>query len=698
MTFLVIRHNLLDDYTNDRGIMHSRFIITTLLIISFSACVLVSANPARAATVNLARFERAKEHFRRGVIFFNNNQYLAAVEFFRKAIAEYPEYHTAREYLARSYKLSGYVDEALKEWESLAAITPDNVSLQGKIDTLRYRQMGGESSFQPGHFVLSTEYSSAAMKRFRFPQPTDVTVDREKNVYITSFSGGKLIKIDTNGHGVTTYSPSFESRLYGIDYFKEQLAVSDFKKDSVYIMTTAFKTLQNFGSPGNGEGHFHGPKGLCFDEKGYLYVVDSGNSRVQKFDNKGNFILQFGQQGEYEGQFSNPTDVTVYKDQVFVTDTGNRRIVSFDDSGNFIKNYTQEKLEKPRSIAHYRDHLLVSDEFGGLLFYNLFNNASQWFSHWDNEKRSFSKLFSATFDRDGYLYCLDYNHETVFLFSPLQSAYTNLEVEITAFDTAKFPVVAVYLNVKSRTGKPIYGLNKGNFRITEDGSNIASLYVDYLKSMQTSLSMVLCTDRSVENQPFHKEIPWAAEFILSRMRKNDSLKVLNFNEDYWTGNPFDWSRRRALRALEKKEYAPGKNIGNVLYNALNDLVPRVNRRAVILITDGSVSETSFSKYSPQYIIEYARNHYIPVYIIAFKEKNPVLEKIATETGGALYKAGEIDKLKNLYETMKGSEERRYVLVYYSFKLPSFKGWWSDVKLEVDYKGQTGHEWGGYFVP
>ena len=82
--------------------MHSRFIITTLLIISFSACVLVSANPARAATVNLARFERAKEHFRRGVIFFNNNQYLAAVEFFRKAIAEYPEYHTAREYLARA--------------------------------------------------------------------------------------------------------------------------------------------------------------------------------------------------------------------------------------------------------------------------------------------------------------------------------------------------------------------------------------------------------------------------------------------------------------------------------------------------------------------------------------------------------------------------------------------------------------------
>ena len=39
-----------------------------------------------------------------------------------------------------------------------------------------------------------------------------------------------------------------------------------------------------------------------------------------------------------------------------------------------------------------------------------------------------------------------------------------------------------------------------------------------------------------------------------------------------------------------------------------------------------------------------------------------------------------------------------MVVYSTFKSPSLKGWWADVKIEVAYKGQKGLEWGGYFVP
>ena len=38
-------------------------------------------------------------------------------------------------------------------------------------------------------------------------------------------------------------------------------------------------------------------RGLAFDQKGDLYVADTGNSRVLKFDPSGKFLMQWGSQG-----------------------------------------------------------------------------------------------------------------------------------------------------------------------------------------------------------------------------------------------------------------------------------------------------------------------------------------------------------------------------------------------------------------
>jgi hypothetical protein len=76
----------------------------------------------------------------------------------------------------------------------------------------------------------------------------------------------------------------------------------------------------------------------------------------------------------------------------------------------------------------------------------------------------------------------------------------------------------------------------------------------------------------------------------------------------------------------------------------------------------------------------------------------VLAKIARDTGGDIFRVQEIDGLRRIYDRIRGSEEYRYVLLYRSYKLPSFKGWWSDIRIELNYRGQRGFEWGGYFVP
>ncbi len=677
--------------------MNNRKYRAILLVIVLAAAQ-GAAHAAFPFSGDTARFQSAKEQFRKGTVFFNKRQYLAAVEFFRGAVSTYPDYHTAREFLARSYRYAGFVDEALREWETLSDLNPDNVYIRNRIDTLRFRKARGAQDIEAGEMVMSAEVISAKMKRHRFPNPVDCAVDADKNLYVTSFSMGKVSKIDTNGNGVAAFAPSIGSMLYGIDCLGAKIAVSDFKKDRVYLLDRDLRRTGTFGTSGSGEGQFHGPEGVSFDANGYLYVVDTGNSRVQKFDESGAFILKFGEPGDYDGQLSNPADVAALKDRVYVSDSGNARIACFDDSGNFLKNITVELLTKPRGLSIAGKYLLVADEVKGLLYYDTVTGASRWFTEWNNGEGRFSRLYGALVDRDGVTYGVDYGRERIVLFTPPQLQYTNLDMEITSVDTRDYPTVAVHLNVRGRNGMPVFGLTKDNFRVTEDGVNVNRVSVDYLKTREPSASIVLCLDRSKSAATYRGEMPWASEFILQRMRKNDSIKVVNFNRDFWTGNDFDWSRRRSLRAIGGGEHGRTSDYGNALYNAVNDLLPKLNRRAVVMLTDGAMTGDSFRKYSPEYITEYARGHYIPVYVVTFRDSPDELRRIAEDTGGALFRARDVAELRGLYDRIRNAEEYRYLLLYRSYKLPAFRGWWSDTHITVEYRGQKGVEWGGYFAP
>ncbi len=669
---------------------------------------IILASPMTAvfpADADFVKFESAKEFFHKGMVYFNNMQYMAAADFFRRAVQEYPEYYSARDYLARSYKLCGFSESALSELAKVLDIEPDNIATKNRIDSLRFRSSPYNSE-GGSTYVLQAEYNKKKMNRFGFPDATDMTVDDNRNLYVVSFSTAKLVKIDPNGNGSDILRPGFSGSFYGVDYFNNTLALTDFKKDRVFIINTSGKLLMEFGGSGSGEGMFHGPEGVCFDSKGCVYVVDGGNYRVQKFDASGRFILSFGKRGEYEGEFENPSDVACLGDMVYVTDTSNRKIAVYDQYGNYVSDLKIDEVVSPRGITVKENRLVISDQKSGIIFFNPVTGEKSLFNSWQNEgatgswqnEGSFNRAHNAFIDQDGFFYALDSLANTIYVFSPVEKQYTNFEIEVTNVDTASFPVVAFYVNVRGRDGKPVYGLSKENFNITEDGSIITTLQSDYLKNRSSGAAFVLAVDRSDSMRQYHKDLPWFADFILKSMRKNDSIEIVNFNDQVWTGSGFDWSRRRTIAALSKEEYGSGRKTGMALFQAISDVSSRLDRRGVVLVTDGAVDRDSFVQYTPDIIIDYAREHYIPVYIISLRAPDPELARIAASTGGRVILPGEIDSLRRIYDDVKKSYEYRYILVYNTFKLPSFKGWWADVKLEVNYKGQTGVEWGGYFVP
>ena len=82
---------------------------------------------------------------------------------------------------------------------------------------------------------------------------------------------------------------------------------------------------------GSGDGQFSVPAGIALDSQGHIYVADSGNHRIQKFDSNGALIKKWG-------VLSGTAGIAVDGgDNIYVVETLEHRIQKFDSDGNFIR-------------------------------------------------------------------------------------------------------------------------------------------------------------------------------------------------------------------------------------------------------------------------------------------------------------------------------------------------------------------------
>lgn len=134
-----------------------------------------------------------------------------------------------------------------------------------------------------------------------------IALDGQGNVYVTDFTGQRVVKTSATG------APAAQ-----------------------------------WGSPGTGASQLNTPKYLATDATGAVYVADTGNSRVQKFDGSGAYQLQWGTHGEGsgttpapDGTFNGPTGIAVdaARGFVYVVDSNNDRVQKFDLSGAFITKW-----------------------------------------------------------------------------------------------------------------------------------------------------------------------------------------------------------------------------------------------------------------------------------------------------------------------------------------------------------------------
>jgi len=139
-----------------------------------------------------------------------------------------------------------------------------------------------------------------------------------------------------NPGGLATH---FETgRLYVADTDNNRIQVFD--ENGVFVKA--------FGKKGSGPGQFEGPRSIAVDnsagpDNGDVYVVDSGNGRIQRFGPEGEFKLAFGSNGTGEGQFNfdagpvfvgvGPGGVVYVVDNLQAGSEFEHRLQKFDSSG-----------------------------------------------------------------------------------------------------------------------------------------------------------------------------------------------------------------------------------------------------------------------------------------------------------------------------------------------------------------------------
>ena len=91
---------------------------------------------------------------------------------------------------------------------------------------------------------------------------------------------------------------------------------------------------QGVGIPGD---TFNRPTDVAWDAQGNIFISDGyGNSRVAKYDKNGVYVKAWGSRGAGIGQFNTVHTIAVdAQGNVYAGDRGNSRIQVFDNNGNF---------------------------------------------------------------------------------------------------------------------------------------------------------------------------------------------------------------------------------------------------------------------------------------------------------------------------------------------------------------------------
>jgi len=268
----------------------------------------------------------------------------------------------------------------------LQLLKDDNLLLQSPVETKHIEVVVNQKDFDLSPVfsaIQFTQVSSIAVRSLFSPSlpPTDY----------------ESIKLPQLVFGREGPPPSHLRSPQGVTCLKvgqdSLIVVSDTGNNRIQVFDEEGHFLRSFGSVGTKDGLLNSPQGIASDHNDHVIVCDSANNRVQIFDTFGTHLLSFGSKGSRPGQFINPFCVAVdHYNNFIVSDNRNNRIQIFDSEGQFVRSFgsigvSLGQFNGPTGVAVDRDNNIIVCDFA--------NNRVQIFDSQGRLLRSFGSRGTA---------------------------------------------------------------------------------------------------------------------------------------------------------------------------------------------------------------------------------------------------------------------------------------------------------------
>jgi DNA-binding beta-propeller fold protein YncE len=208
-----------------------------------------------------------------------------------------------------------------------------------------------------------------------FMFPYGITGDKDKNVYVADLYNGNISIHDSKGKFIKHFREENEKEKNikapgAIRIFEEKLYVADIEKNKIFVFNLKGKKLMELGKAGTGEGQFRAPNGVTVDRDGTIYVVDTGNQRLQVFDKNGKFVktINGSKDGKGNSIFVNPRGIAVDTNGIiYVVNNLTHYVYGFDKEGNKVFEFggmgaDNEQLYLPNGLSiDENDQLYITD-------------------------------------------------------------------------------------------------------------------------------------------------------------------------------------------------------------------------------------------------------------------------------------------------------------------------------------------------
>jgi tripartite motif-containing protein 71 len=244
----------------------------------------------------------------------------------------------------------------------------------------------------------------------QFEQPWGIAVNKSTgNIYVTDSSNDRVQEFSSSGAFV---------RAWGF-------GVSDGKTE-FEVCTNSCKA----GISGTGSGQLSGPLGVAIDSSGNVWVVDSGNSRVEEFSSEGAYIKSVGSKGSGKTEFKEPKGIAFSGRNFYVSDYGNNRIEELSGSGTYLAEFGTKgsgngQLDGPYGIASdpVAGDLYVTDSLNNRV--QEFTVAGMYVTKFGSEgtgNGQFKDPLGVTINNEGSVYVGDSGNSRVQEWEPVPAA------------------------------------------------------------------------------------------------------------------------------------------------------------------------------------------------------------------------------------------------------------------------------------